>query len=825
MKRSSLLFSCLVVWGQLFAQPMAKQDSSWKKTPRYTPERINNLVHTKLDVKFNYANSSLSGKAWITLTPHFYPTDSLTLDAKGMQINAMSLYKEGKPSEKLIYTNTGEQLKIKLDIAYRKGEKYTVYIDYISLPNEYEKNSGRDPMLGTKGLYFINPKGENKRKPTQIWTQGETESNSVWFPTIDQTQQKTTQEIYMTVPDMYVTLSNGKLISQKKNTDGTRTDYWKMDLPHSPYLFYMGVGDYAIIKDSWKGKDVSYYVEPEYAPVARKIFGNTPEMMTYFSKLTGVDYPWIKYSQITGRDYVAGAMENTTATMHQNRAQQDARELTDGNLWEGTIAHELFHQWFGDYVTAESWSHLTLNESFADYSQLLWQEYKYGVDAALAENFQGMQGYLFGNNEQKHLVRFYYSDREDMFDGVSYQKGGRILHMLRKYIGDSAFFKGLNLYLQTNKFKAAEAHHLRLALEETSGKDLHWYFDQWYFGSGHPKLDIQYKFDSTQKQTLVVVKQTQTSGKIFKLPTYIDVYQGISKTRYPVWIENKTDSFYFPSATKPDLINFDGDKILLCEKKENKTLDHYIHQYQFAGNFIDRLEAIEFCAKKLNDPKAVELLKKSINDPYHEIRKKSLSALNFKSNQQRLDFESTIKEAVAKEKNRPVKAMMIDLLGQTEQQSYRALFESNVNDSSYSVAGAALKSLYKIDSLQGLTLAKKLNEFPAKGDLETSINQILLASGDEEVFDKIAVNFQEMELSDSKFMTMQQLGQMIGTMKSDVRIRRAIQLILEFRNSIPAMYREQTDPFINGMILGGALNKLKQNGNAEMVKFLEQQLN
>ena len=173
----------------------------------------------------------------------------------------------------------------------------------------------------------------------------------------------------MTVPSKYVTLSNGKLVSQMKNADGTRTDTWKMDLPHSPYLVFMGVGDYAIIQDNYKGKEVNYYVEKEYAPVARQIFGLTPEMMAFYSRILGVEYPWVKYSQMTARDYVSGAMENTTATLHTNALQQDARQLTDGNKYEEYIAHELFHQWFGDLATAESWSNLTLNESFANFSE------------------------------------------------------------------------------------------------------------------------------------------------------------------------------------------------------------------------------------------------------------------------------------------------------------------------------------------------------------------------------------------------------------------------------------------------------------------------
>ena len=817
-----LLTSTLSIMG--FSQEKEPVDSSWKQTPRYTPTRINNLVHTKLDVRFDYENTSLLGKAWITLTPHFNPTAALTLDAKGMDINQVSMVQPDKSMKNLEYSYDKQQLSIKLPRTYKKGETYTVYINYISKPNEYQKATGADPMLGVKGLYFINPKGEEKNKPIQIWTQGETESNSVWFPTIDQTQQKTTQELYMTVPAKYVTLSNGKLVSQKNNNDGTRTDYWKMDLPHSPYLFFMGVGDYAVIKDSWKGKEVNYYVEKEFGPVAKKIFGNTPEMMTYFSKITGVEYPWVKYSQITGREYVAGAMENTTATIHQETAQQDARELTDGNIWEGTIAHELFHQWFGDYVTAESWSNLTLNESFADYSQTLWDEYKYGKDAGDAENFSGLQGYLMGDNAKKDLVRFYYEDREQMFDAVSYQKGGRILHMLRKYIGDSAFFKGLNLYLSSNKFKSAEAHHLRLAFEEVSGMDLTWYFNQWYFGNGHPKLDIQYKYNEAKQQATVIVKQTQGTGKIFRIPTYIDVYNGKNRTRHQVWIEHAVDSFSFAATTKPDLINFDGEKILLCEKKENKSLDNYIHQFYHAGNYLDRKEAVDFCGRKTDDPKALSLLKDAPNDPYHGIRSLAMSKIDMKKDRIRKTFEETIALLVNKENNRPVRASMIESLGKTADTKYASLYEKNIYDSSYSVAGAALEALSKTDTVLALKHAMELAKKPAKGKLDKAINAILVASGKEEVFDKLADKFSEMGLTNEKFMLMQQIGEMTGSMKSNERIKKSIDLITSFRDEIPSQVKEQTTPYINGMILGGIMNKLKLAGNTEMVKYLEAKL-
>lgn len=817
----TMLFFALVT--AVTAQEKANPDTSWKKTPRYTPERINNLVHTKLDVKFDYEKSYLYGKAWITLTPHFSPTAKLTLDAKGMDIKKLGLF-NGNSVQPLQYEYNNEQLSIQLDKTYKKGEQYTIHVEYTAKPDEYEKQSGRDPMLGTKGLFFINPRGEEKNKPIQIWTQGETESNSVWFPTIDQTQQKTTQELYMTVPAKYVSLSNGKLISQKINNDGTRTDYWKMDLPHSPYLFFMGVGDYAVVKESWRGKEVSYYVEPEYGPVAKKIFGNTPEMMTYFSKITGIDYPWVKYSQMTARDYVAGAMENTTATLHQEFAQQDARELTDENRWEGTVAHELFHQWFGDYVTAESWSHLTVNESFADYSQTLWFEYKYGKDAGDAENYTGMRAYLSGDNAKKDLVRFYYADREDMFDAVSYSKGGRILHMLRNYLGDSAFFKGLNLYLTTNKFKSAEAHHLRLALEEVSGKDLTWFFNQWYFGSGHPKLDINYSYQSDKKQVMVVVKQTQNTGKIFRIPTYIDIYNGKEKSRNWVWIENAVDTFFFSNPSKPDLINFDGDKVLLCEKKENKNLDNYIHQYYHAANYIDRREAIDFCGRKLDDPKARALLNDAITDPFHDLRAFALSKLDLKKEIQREAFEKKIATSITTEKNRPVKASMINALSNTNNKDYQSIYISLVQDSSYSVSGAALIALSKVDSIGALEEATRQSKKEAKGDLDVAINKILIASGNEEIFTKLTSKFSSLGLSNEKFMMMQQIADMAGSMKNNERIKTSIDLIIGFRNEIPASLKEQVNPYINGFILQGIMNKLKANGNTEMATYLENKI-
>jgi aminopeptidase N len=360
-----------------------------------------------------------------------------------------------------------------------------------------------------------------------------------------------------------------------------------------------------------------------------------------------------------------------------------------------------------------------------------------------------------------------------------------------------------------------------LAIEEVSGMDLTWFFNQWYFGSGHPKLDIQYKYNDSIKEAIVIVKQTQNTGKVFRLPTTIDIYEGTSKKRNSVIIENLVDTFRFKYTNKPDLINFDGDKVLLCEKKENKNLENYIHQFYFAKNYMDRREAVEFCGRKMDEPKALALLKEALKDPYHGIRALALSKIDTKKDRIKKEFEGVLAEVVKTEKNRPVKATIITLLGNTENTAYKSLYITNTTDSSYTVAGASLEALSKIDSVLALEHAITLSKSPAKGELDNAINTILVASGKEEVFDKLAERFAEMGLSNEKFNLMQQIAEMTGGMKSTDRIKKSIELIVGFRDEIPASMKDQISPYINNMILQSIANKLKSSGNDEMVKYLE----
>ena len=784
---------------------LAQGDSSWKNFYRASATKVNDLVDTKMAARFDYGKTCMYGQVWITLKPHFYPTDSLELDAKQMEITQVALQRHSNLTP-LKYSYDGWSLKIRLDKTYTSTQTYTIYIKYTSKPNEAKVASD------AKGLYFINPHGDQKDIPVQIWTDGETEKTSMWCPTVDKPNQKTTEEFLLTVPDKYVTLSNGKLIGQQKNPDGTRTDHWKMPLPHAPYLFFLAVGDFAIIKDQYRGMEVNYYVEPAYASTARRIFGLTPQMIAYFERLTGVPYPWVKYSQIVLRNFTSEAMENTTTTAHDQIAQQDARELVDGNRWESIIAHELFHHWFGDYVTCESWSNLTLNESFANYSQYLWFAHEHGEDQAREESYNAMIDYLHDRGaEKKDLVRYYYADREDMFDIVSYQKGGLILHMLRNFLGDSAFFQGLHLYLTTYKFQSAEANQLRLALEKVSGKDLHWFFDQWYFGSGHPKVQIDYGYDDVAKQVTVSIRQTQGADHLFKIPLTIAIYQGSAKASYSVWITQEVEKFVFPCPSKPNWVNVDADKIILWDKTETKPLEDFVFQYDHAGNYVDRREAVASCAKQQTNPQALELLKKALKDPYFGIRLFTLNQLTFQSDTIRQAVEPTVLQLAKSDPQSRVRAKSIDLLGTLQDHQYRSLFLTNLNDSSYSVAGAALAALERIDSAAALAEAKKQMTQQTKGALTKAVLKTLMDYGSEDQSDYITSTFEGLPfILPDKMVSAIQFSRYLAKVQSTDKLKSALDQIIAFRNVLPSRTTGKLNTELSRLIAAKELTGLTQ---------------
>ncbi|MFA4979473.1 MAG: M1 family metallopeptidase [Sphingobacterium sp.] len=667
---------------------------------RATPTKINDLVHTKLDVHFDYTNQFLNGKEWVTLKPHFYPTDSLRLDAKGMDIKQVSLI-NGSQLIPLKYTYDDHSILIKLDRNYLAKEQYTVYLDYTAKPNLL-KVQGSAAINDAKGLYFINPDERVPNKPRQIWTQGETEASSAWFPTIDRPNQKTTAEISMTVLDNYVSLSNGALSNQQKNSDGTRTDTWKMDLPHAPYLFMMAVGDFKIYQDKYNNIPVDYYLEPKYAPYAKDIFGKTPAMMDFYSKTLGVPYPWNKYAQIVCRDYVSGAMENTSATLHGEHVQKTKRELLDDNQ-EGTIAHELFHQWFGDLVTAESWSNLTMNESFATFGEVIWREHDGGKDRGDKSRFEKLQSYLKStkNGKSPTLARYHYHDKEDMFDNISYAKGSLILYALKEQMGDEAFYQSLKKYLTDNSFKTGEPQQLRLAMEEVTGKDWAPYFNQWYYQGGHPILKVTTR--NGENSVILNVAQIQDSTvQTFQLPLAVDIYTKNGKIRQTFQLNRRNAQFMIPLPAAVEFIDIDPEKTLVGQIQIDKSDGDYLYQYEHAPSFANRVGAIAYASKNPTNTISQQILTKALADTDADLAATAIQGLDLSNPAVRKSTEKTILTLAEKSEASVIRASAIQKLSQTKDKKYKSLILNAVTDKSYMVIASsimAIKSTYP-DQLQ-----------------------------------------------------------------------------------------------------------------------------
>jgi aminopeptidase N len=456
---------------------------------------------------------------------------------------------------------------------------------------------------------------------------------------------------------------------------------------------------------------------------------------------------------------VSGAMENTSATLHGDFiCYQTTREIIDGAKGESTIAHELFHQWFGDLASCESWSNLTLNESFATYGEYLWEEFEYGRDAADDHHAGSRFGY-FAQSEQKQvdLVRFDYAEREDMFDAFSYNKGGQILHMLRKYVGDDAFFASLKLYLEKNKFKTAEVHDLRLAFEETTGEDLNWFFNEWYYAKGHPELAIKKSYDAATKKLKLEITQQQDFklAPLYKLPVYIDIYADGKKERKRIWIDDVKNTYIFDVASNPSLVNFDAEKQLLAKTTFEKTKEEYVFQYKNAPLWGDRNEAIDYFKEQMDDKAIVELMKSiAQNDPWRKFRADAIAALSEVAKDKEGDpiaigLKPLFISISEKDSNTKVRAAAIKALATNYKgDDLNALYEKALNEQSYAMVSEAFDAIAKINPELAMKKAVALENEPSK-EIIYSIADLYSKNGTDDnhaYFKKVKKYFNGFEL-------------------------------------------------------------------------------
>ncbi len=735
-----LLFVCSSAFAHATVKDTARKDSvsyvtldtmeitaPAGSTP-YQPSapRVWEIKNIRIALTFDLLQKTAGVREWIIMQPYYFQVDTVELDAKGVKLDSVMLVgTKGKLQLNYVYEN--DKLKIFFNQLYKPGENAEIYLKYTAMPYA-NQSGGSGAIRDDRGLYFINTDHAVPHKPAQIWTQGETESNSHWMITIDKPNSRFTTQIELTVPDSFVTLSNGALVKKSPVVKGLRTDFWKMDMPIQAYAVMFAIGKFRTDVNHWRNKEVSYYVEPEFEHYAYLMFNHTREMMEFFSQRTGVPYPWNKYSQIVVRDYVSGAMENTSATLFGEFMNQNPREVADRNS-EDVVAHELFHQWFGDYVTCESWSNITVNESFANYGEQLWRRFRYGNESADELAFNDLMGYLrYSNINDPQLVRFNYDSREDVFDPISYNKGGAVLRYLNSLTGDSAFNKAMNIYLTKNALHSAEAHNWRMAVEEATGQDWNWFFNEWYYHAGHPVLKCSYTNNDSLQVTTVTVTQAQSdSGFVYRLPLKAAVFYGTQKTVVNWDISKKSQSFKVPykNGVKPVVVP-DYTHVLPGELKDGKTLEDFKAQFVNTDDYVSKRFAVNAAGRHLAEPVAQAIMDLAFADNLHSIRRYALSQVRNTSNESyRTRWADYIISMAKYDSDKLVRTEAFEILGEWKINGARGLMIQGVHYSSYSIAGAALEALYKIDSQAGYQLAKEMVSTDPKANLLNAVWSVI----------------------------------------------------------------------------------------------------
>ncbi|GAA4430964.1 hypothetical protein GCM10023091_00940 [Ravibacter arvi] len=677
---------------------------------RYRPEatKTTDLIHTSLLLAFDWKNQAVTGQAVLSLKPHFYPLDSILLDARGFQIEAVKLVEkhpatskdfEKLPGKDLVYQYNGVQLKIALPATFHRRDTAFVSIRYIARPKQATELTF-DSLPVERGLYFINPDGTDPYKPRQLWTQGETTGGSSWFPTIEAPNEKITQDFFLRVESNQVSVSNGALIGQETHPDGTRTDHWRQSLPHAPYLAAVVVGNFSktTVKTN-SGIEVDYYVDPAYTNEATAIFGRTPEMIEFFSKLFDTPFPWQKYAQVVVRDFVAGAMENTTVTVMQEETQMSRRELLDGNS-DALIAHELVHHWFGNLVTCEEWGQLPLNESFANYAEYLWEEHKNGTAAAEWSGHLELLDYLAESKTKNvDLIRYFYKNPDQMFDSHSYAKGGRVLHMLRKHVGDEAFFQSLALYLKKYRFGTTELANLRMTFEEITGEDLNWFFDQWFLRPGHPELVVSHSYLPAPGKLVLRVRQDQAkAGSLpYRLPLLVSFWVDGKKTTQSILLDRAEQEFTFPLEKKPDLVLFDSDSRLLGIVRHDKSKEEWEYQLAHSSDFLPRYDAVKHLGEAAKETSTEASLAKALDDPFWKIRQEALFQFSGREKPRNSAVETQVKNLVARDSHPKVRAEALLLLETWGGEKYKKEIAKALDDSSYAVVATAIGCFAKVN--------------------------------------------------------------------------------------------------------------------------------
>ncbi|MGB2753378.1 MAG: M1 family aminopeptidase [Pyrinomonadaceae bacterium] len=742
------------------ARPMpqsafVQQDEKRKLPPvNWIRSRKIDVKHLDIDLSFDWDKEQAIGTTVVTFAP-FADTDTFTLDAALMTIESVTLV--GGGALKFTYDGKADNdnLNVTLDRVYRGGEDVKVKVVY---KTNYVNNASDSGILGGfgQGLRFIKPTADNPNKPRQIWSQGESEFNRYWFPSYDSPNDFRTTDIRATVAKPFFVVSNGKLMETKENADNTRTFHWKMEQPYTNYLTSIVVAETTPVVQDFDGIPVYNYGYVNETKEVAATTKNLPATMRFFSEVTGVKYPYAKYSQAFVEDF-GGGMENISATTQIEEMIHDERELLDTDS-EGLQSHELAHQWFGDYVTCRDWGQIWLNESFATYMQHMWTEKLKGHDEFLYADLRASHNSVLGSwaqGQRRPIVTKYYDSKDGLFDNYAYPGGGSVLHMLRKHLGDKLFSASLNHYLKSNAHQPVSTEDLRIAVEETSGQSMDWFFDQWLYRMGHPVFEVTQAYDAASKKLTLNVKQTQKLDLNNEYPqteffqSYVDVNIDNKVTR--VWMKPQAENvFTFDAATKPKLVNWDYEDTLLKEMKFEKSTDDLLFQMANDKDVLGRRWAMnELEAKAATEKERVvaALITSAEKDPFWRIRRAALSVIaNIYSpdpppgqDRPAVKLDANVEAALlrlSKDTQPQVKGDALELLGETQDKKYGDLFIAGLTDRSYEVIDQSALAIARVKDPRAFEALSKLTTTPSwKGRIQIAGLNGLAELGDKRAFE------------------------------------------------------------------------------------------
>ncbi|MCK4578550.1 MAG: HEAT repeat domain-containing protein, partial [Candidatus Marinimicrobia bacterium] len=509
------------------------------------------------------------------------------------------------------------------------------------------------------------------------------------------------------------------------------TYHWRENVPHVTYLVSLIAGEFTEIRDSWNDVPVLYYVQPGHADMAMRSFEKTPDMIDYFSRVIGYDYPYEKYAQTTIVDFMWGGMENISATTLTEYTLHDEVAHLDFSS-DGLVAHELAHQWWGDLLTTKNWNHLWLNEAFATYFDALYVEHDKGEGEFLLELIDNRRRYL---EEDKHnyrrpIVYDLYEDPSEMFDVHSYQKGSLVLHMIRYLLGDELWWQAIRHYADTHAGQTVETNDFKQAIEDATGYPMDRFFEQWLYSAGHPEYSVKWKWDNKQTAVVLDVKQVQQVDDLtplFAMPVDIALYGEFGAVTRRIDVDQVEESFILGAPSKPARVSFDPEDWLLKELSFEKSKKELIEQLRNGGK-AERLQAATWLAGKSGKTVARALGLALREDPFRGVRAeaaRSLGKLRTKTARDELltglnDPDSRVCQAVTKALGRfrgdtGVAQALVEVFN--SDQSYyvqanclTALANTNVEDAAHTINSAfqrdSFKDIIRDSALVALTILK-----------------------------------------------------------------------------------------------------------------------